>query len=425
MFFGRASSNRPHVVIIGAGFGGLEAARRLKNAPVDITVIDRNNYHLFQPLLYQVATACLSAGDIAKPIRSILRKNKNTEVLMAEVTGIDLERRCVFLPDRSISFDDLVVAPGARYNYFGHENWKEIAPGLKTVEDALEIRRTILLAFEKAEMEPHPEKRRAFLNFVIVGGGPTGVEMAGSIAELAHKVLALDFRSIDTSSARILLVEEAPRLLLSFPEDLAEKASQALQWLGVEVRTNSPVEKIDPDGVWMKGEFVPAKTVLWAAGVVTSPLVKVLPCELDKTGRVPVAPDLSLPGHPRVFVVGDAAQVFQDGQPLPGLAPVALQEGRYVGRLIENREKRKKTPPPFRYFDKGQLATVGRAFAIAQFGKTKLAGFFAWLVWLFVHIFFLIGFENRILVFVQWAWAYFTFERGSRIVILEEKDKRG
>jgi NADH:quinone reductase (non-electrogenic) len=417
------SSTRPHVVVVGAGFGGLEAARRLKNAPVDVTVIDRNNYHLFQPLLYQVATAGLSAGDIAEPIRSILRKNKNTEVLMAEVTGIDLERRKVFLPDRSISFDYLILAPGARYNYFGHDDWKEIAPGLKTVEDALEIRRKILLAFEKAEMESDPEKRRAFLNFVIVGGGPTGVEMAGAIAELAHKALAMDFRSMDPASARILLVEAAPRLLLSFPEDLAERATRALQHLGVEIRTNSPVEKIDTDGVWMKGEFIPAKTVLWAAGVIISPLVKALQCELDKAGRVSVAPDLSLPGHPRVFVIGDAARVLQDGTTLPGLAPVALQEGRYAARLIENREKGRKTLPPFRYFDKGQLATVGRAFAVAQFGKTKLAGFFAWLVWLFVHIFFLIGLQNRILVFIQWAWAYFTFERGSRIVILEEKDR--
>jgi len=415
------NSARPHVVIVGAGFGGLTAARRLKKASVQVTLIDRNNYHLFQPLLYQVATAGLSAGDIAKPARSILRRQENTEVLMTEVKSVDLPGSRLILADREMPFDYLILAPGARYNFFGHDEWEAIAPGLKTVEDALKIRRKILTAFERAEMETNPEKRVPLLTFVIVGGGPTGVELAGSISELAQRALAEDFRHMDPASAKIILVEAGERILPAFPEDLATRAEGALQKLGVEVRLKAFVEKIDTDGVWIGGTLLPSKTVLWAAGVVSSPLMKTLGCELDKIGRAFVEPDLSLPGHPNVFVIGDVAAVKQGSFYLPGLAPVAMQEGRYVADVIRHFEERRKDPGPFRYVDKGQLATVGRAFAVAQFGKTKFAGFFAWLIWLFVHIFFLIGLQNRVLVFIQWAWAYVTYERGARIVILEEE----
>jgi NADH dehydrogenase len=409
-------------MIVGGGFGGLEVARKLAKAPVRVTVIDRKNYHLFQPLLYQVATAGLSPADITHPIRSILRKQRNTEVLMAEVVGIDLEHSAVIIKDRSISFDYLVLAPGAHYHYFGHEEWESLAPGLKSVEDALQIRRKILLAFERAEMEPVSEKQRTLLNFVIVGGGPTGVEMAGAIAELARKVLASDFRKIDPTSARIILVEAGPRILQSFPEELSEKAEQALQHLGVEVRKKSFVEQIDEEGVLISGERFSTKTVLWAAGVVASPIGKWLGGELDSAGRVKVREDLSVPAHPNIFLIGDAACVVQDEKFLPGLAPVAIQQGQYIARLIKNRVEGKEVLPPFRYFDKGQLATVGRAFAIAELGKLRLSGFIAWITWLLVHIFFLIGFRNRVLVIFEWAWAYLTFQRGARMITFEGSD---
>jgi NADH dehydrogenase len=404
----------------------LEAAKGLKKADVQVTLIDRNNYHLFQPLLYQVATAGLSAGDIAEPVRSILKRQKNAEVLMAEVTGLDLSARRVLLKDRSVTYDYLILATGARYQYFGHDDWEKTSPGLKTVEDALAIRRKILSAFEEAEMEPDPEKRKSLLNFVIVGGGPTGVELAGAIAELAHKALAQDFRRMDPASARILLIEAGPRILSAFPEDLSEKAEGALKHLGVTVKKHSPVERITNEGVFLPGEFIPSKTVLWAAGVVVSPLIQSLGGPSDSMGRVKVDSDLSLPDHSEVFVVGDAAHVVQDEKILPGIAPVAMQEGRYVARVIERRARAGLTPTPtrpFHYFDKGQLATVGRSFAVAEFGKWKISGFVAWLMWLFIHIFFLIGLQNRILVFVQWAWAYFTFERGSRVIISEDEKK--
>lgn len=415
--------NQPRVVIIGGGFGGLSAARELSKPSVKVTLIDRTNYHLFQPLLYQVATAGLSPGDIAEAIRSILKKQKNTEVLMAEVSGLDLEAKQVALGDQTLSYDYLVLAPGARYQYFGHPEWEQWAPGLKTVEDALEIRKKILLAFEQAEMEADLEKQRACLNFVVVGGGPTGVELAGSIAELAHRGLSADFRHIDPEQARILVVEAGPRILPSFPESLSEGAEGALKRLGVEVRKNSPVQKIEAEGVWIAGEFLPTRTVLWAAGVSASPLISLLHGEKDRAGRAVVGPDLALPGHPEVFVIGDAALVRQNNKPLPGIAPVAMQEGRYVGRRIRHLVKNKTELAPFYYVDKGQLATVGRSFAVAELKNWKLSGFFAWLLWLFVHIFFLIGLQNRILVFIQWAWAYFTYERGARMITYNFSEK--
>lgn len=414
--------NQPlsRVLIVGAGFGGLQAARDLKHPSIQVTLIDKNNYHLFQPLLYQVATAGLSAPDIAAPIRSLLRKRKNVEVLMAEVQGIDLAAKRVRLQDREIPYDYLILAPGARYNYFGHEAWEREAPGLKSIEDALLIRKKILTAFERAEMENDAGRRQALLNFVIVGAGPTGVELAGSIAELAHKALASDFRHMKPSSARILLVEAGPKILGGFREDLSAKALKKLESLGVDVLLQSSVEEVSARGVRIKGEWIPSATVLWAAGVKASPLIQQLGCETDRQGRAVVSPELSLPGHPEVFVIGDAASVLQDGKPLAGMAPQAKQEGAYVARWIQDRLEGKQVEP-FRYFDKGQMATVGRLFAIVQMGKRGMAGALAWFAWLVVHIFYLIGFENKMLVFVQWAWAYFTFHRGARVIFDEEK----
>lgn len=342
---------------------------------------------------------------------------------MGEVKAIDLKRQRV-RRNKNLLYDYLILAPGSHYNYFGHSEWALLAPSLKTIEDALLIRRKLLLAFEHAEMEQDPEKRRAHLTFVIVGGGPTGVELAGAIAELAHKVLASDFRHIDPASAHILLVEAAPRILLTFSENLSNQAAANLKYLGVEVKTNTLVQKIDENGVWMGGELLPSKTVMWAAGVTaSSPLMESLGVPLDKTGRIGVDPDLSIPGHPNVFLIGDAALFLQDGKPLPGVAPVAMQQGKYVAEELirkkikaHSKQKPISKPIPFHYVDKGQLATVGRAFAIAEFGKIKMAGFIAWLAWLFVHIFYLIGFQNRVLVLIQWSWAYLTFHRGARII---------
>lgn len=407
---------RPHVVIVGAGFGGLRVALSLKKSPVDVTVIDRSNHHLFQPLLYQVATAGLSPGDITEPIRKILRKQKNTEVLMTEVTGVDVENKEVITQTRKIPYDYLVIATGASHSYFGHPEWEANAPGLKSIQDALKIRRKVLCAFEKAELEPDSERRKAYLNFVIVGGGPTGVELAGSIAELAHRSLASDFRHIDPRSTRVLLLEAAPRILLAFPESLSQKAKESLEKLGVEIRLNSTVEKIDASGVWVQGEHLRTETVLWAAGVKASPAGKWLNGEMDRAGRVKVNPDLSLPHHPEIFVIGDTAWAMQDGKPLPGVAPVAMQQGRYVGKKIAKEVTGKKINAPFRYVNKGNLATIGRAFAVADFGKVRLSGFVAWVLWLFVHILYLAGFENRVLVLIQWAWAYLTFQRGARLI---------
>jgi NADH dehydrogenase len=408
--------SKPVVVIVGGGFGGLQAAKSLKKSPVRIVLVDRNNYHLFQPLLYQVATAGLSPSDIAEPIRKILKDQANAEVRMAEVTGIDLAGKTLRGKEESLTYDYLVLAPGASYNYFGHDPWAKIAPELKTLQNALEIRQRILLSFERAEVESEEKKKQELLTFVVVGGGPTGVEMAGSIAELTHRALFSDFRHLDMGKVRILLAEAGPRILPSFPESLAAKARAELVKLGVEVRERSPVEEISDAGVRMAGEFIPARNVLWAAGVKASSLIQSLGGELDSQGRIKVRPDLSLRDHPEVFVIGDAAHCLQEGKPLPGLAPVALQQGRYVGRLITSRVTGRPPPPPFRYFDKGQMATVGRAFAIAEIGKLKFSGFFGWLMWIFVHIFFLIGMRNRVAVLLQWAWYYFTYERGSRLI---------
>lgn len=406
----------PRVVIIGAGFGGLQAARALSGAPVQVTVIDRSNYHLFQPLLYQVATAYLSPADISAPIRSILRKQQNTSVILAEVTGVDKENQRVLMHERSLYYDYLIIATGARHSYFGHDAWESFAPGLKSIDDAALLRRKILLAFEAAEIEPDPEKRRALLTFVLVGAGPTGVEMAGAIAELAHKTLASDFRHIDPREARILLVEAAPRILLAFPESLAAKAERALTHLGVEVKTNAPVEAIDQDGVVMAGQWLPAQTVIWTAGVAASPAGKWLGADVDRAGRVRVFNDLSVPDQPNVFVLGDTARLAQDDKLLPGTAPVAMQEGRYVAQVIARRVVGKKSIPPFRYHSRGNLATVGRSFAIVETRSSQMSGFPAWVIWLTVHIAYLIGFRNRLLVLLQWAWEYVTRQRSARLI---------
>jgi NADH dehydrogenase len=410
-----SDSTVPHVVIVGGGFGGLLAARGLRNAPVRVTIIDRNNYHLFQPLLYQVATAGLSPADIAAPIRNVVGRQRNTSVIMAEVVGVDTKAQRVLLPDRSVPYDYLILATGARYNYFGHPEWESLAPGLKSITDATSIREKILLAFESAEMERDPEKQRALMTFILVGAGPTGVEMAGAIAELAHRALARDFRHIDPTSARILLLEAGPRILTAFPEDLAEKAKQALERMGVEVRTNAAVEKVDETGVVVGGKHIPSHTVLWTAGVIASPAGTWLGAETDRAGRVKVQADLSVPGHPNIFVIGDTALALQDGKPLPGVAPVAMQQGRYVADLITRRIQG-RPEQPFHYHDKGNVATVGRSFAIVDLGRVKLSGFLAWVLWMAIHIFYLIGFRNRLLVMLEWAWAYFTFQRGARLI---------
>lgn len=411
----------PRVVIVGAGFGGLQVARALGDVPVQIIIIDRQNHHLFQPLLYWVATAGLSPADISSPIRSILRKQKNTEVLLAEVTGVDVQEQRVLLDDRSVPYDYLVLATGAHENYFGHPEWKQFASGLKSVVDAISIRRKILLAFEAAEMETDPEKVKELLTFVLVGAGPTGVEMSGAIADLAHNALATDFRHIDTNSARIILVEAMPRILNAFPESLTRRTQRKLTRMGVEVRTNAPVSEIDEHGVVIGGEHIPARTIIWTAGVSASPAGKWLDAEMDRAGRVKVSSDLSAPGHPDVFVIGDTASATQDGKPLPGVAPVAMQEGRYVASLIANRVEGKELKHPFHYRDKGNLATVGRSYAIVDIGKIRLTGFIAWVMWLVVHIYFLIGFRNRFVALFQWAWTYLTYSRGARLITFENE----
>jgi NADH dehydrogenase len=422
------SKNLHRVVIVGAGFGGLNAAQTLAGASVKITLIDQKNYHTFQPLLYQVATAGLSPGEIAAPIRSILRHHKNTEVLMAEVTGFNLERRIVQTADQEIPYDSLIVAAGASHAYFGHDEWEPFAPGLKTIEDALEIRRRVLLAFELAERrasagENGDLQKNAPLNFVVVGAGPTGVELAGTLAEICRHALAHDFREIDPRSTHIRLIEGGPNVLPAYPPDLSRSAQQQLQRLGVEVLTNTMVTKVEPGIIHMGDAKMSASVILWAAGVAASSLGKKLGVPIDRAGRALVEHDLSLPGHPEVFVIGDlAALKDESGKLLPGVAPVAILEGRYVGKLIKREatfpETSTKPAPrkPFHYFDKGSLATIGRAAAVAQFGKIHISGFSAWLAWLFVHIFFLIGFRNRVLVFIQWAWSYFTYERGARLI---------
>ena len=412
------TNDLPRIVIVGAGFGGLNAAQALANAPAQITVIDRKNHHTFQPLLYQVATAGLSPGEIAAPIRSILSSHRNVEVLMNEVTGFDLERRIVKTSENEIPYDYLIVAAGARHSYFGHDDWETLAPGLKTIEDALEIRRRVLLAFELAERQTAAGEGAPPLNFVVVGGGPTGVELAGTLAEISRYALAHDFRSIDPARTHIVLLEGGPRVLPAYSEDLSRSAEEQLKHLGVEVRTSTTVTKVEPGAVDIGGSRLTATVVLWAAGVAASPLGRALGANVDRAGRVPVLPDLSLPGHPGVFVIGDlAAAKDEHGKMLPGVAPVAIQQGRYVAKVIREELKsihRKRAD--FHYWDKGSLATIGRAAAVAQFGKIHISGFVAWLSWLFVHIFFLIGFRNRLLVFIQWAWSYVTYERGARLI---------
>ena len=416
-----ADNRLPRVVIVGSGFGGLNAAQALAKAPAHITVIDRKNHHTFQPLLYQVATAGLSPGEIAAPIRSILRGHNNVEVLMAEVIGFDLERRIVETPEFHIGYDYLIVAAGARHSYFGHEEWEKLAPGLKTVEDALEIRRRVLLAFELSERQAAEGLTASPLNFVVVGGGPTGVELAGTLAEISRHALAHEFRSIDPARTHILLLEGGPRVLPTYAEDLSRSAQEQLQHLGVEVRTSTMVTRVEAGAVDIGDTRLPATVVLWAAGVAASPLGKKLGVTVDRAGRVPVQPDLSLAGHPEIFVIGDLAEAKDEhGNMLPGVAPVAIQEGKFVARMIRQELESKRGPsgsrPAFHYWDKGSLATIGRAAGIAQFGKIHISGFMAWLSWLFIHILFLIGFRNRLLVFIQWAWSYVTYERGARLI---------
>jgi NADH dehydrogenase len=408
---------RPRVVIIGAGFGGLSAARALRKAPVDVTVIDRRNYHLFQPLLYQVATAGLSPADIASPIRAILRDQRNTSVLLARVEAVDRAARCVIADGCTVPFDYLVVASGARHAYFGHEEWEPVAPGLKKIEDATDIRRNILLAFEKAETEPDPAERARLLTLVVIGAGPTGVEMAGAIAELARRALAADFRAIDPAQARVILIEAGPRILPSFPESLSTAATRSLHRLGVEIRLGAAVTGCDTDGVTVGDTHVPTRTIVWAAGVMASPAARWLSTDKDRAGRVPVGPDLALPDDPHIFVIGDtAAATGADGRMLPGVAPVAKQQGAYVARVIMARSGGRAPPPRFRYRSYGNLATVGRRAAVADFGFLRVTGSLAWLLWGVVHVFFLIGFRNRLAVLIQWLWAYLTFESGSRLI---------
>ena len=419
-------TNKPRVVIVGAGFGGLNAAQTVARGPVQVTVIDRKNFHTFQPLLYQVATAGLSPGEIAAPIRSILRSHGNVEVLMEEVTGFDLERRIVETPDAKVPYDYLIVAAGATHSYFGHEDWEPFAPGLKTIEDALEIRRRVLLAFELAERQAAAGETEEPLNFVVVGGGPTGVELAGTLAEISRYALAHDFRSIDPARTHIVLIEAGPRVLPVYTEDLSRSAEEQLRGLGVEVRTSTLVTQVEAGAVYLGETRLSSTVTLWAAGVAASPLGKKLGAPMDRAGRVTVQADLSLPGHPEIFVIGDlAAAKDEHGRPLPGVAPVAIQQGKYVAKVIRQEVEHPdryrgygslNTRPAFHYWDKGSLATIGRAAAVAQFGKIHISGFIAWLSWLFVHIFFLIGFRNRLLVFIQWAWSYVTYERGARLI---------
>src|SRR5947207_899015 len=411
---------KPRVVIVGAGFGGLYAARALHDAPVQVTVIDRNNHHLFQPLLYQVATGVLCPAEISAPIRNVLTKQKNAEVLMGEVTGVDTQAQRVLLHDQSVPYDYLILATGARDSYFGHNDWAAYAPGLKSIVQATSIRRKILLAFEMAERETDPEKRKALLTFVLVGAGPTGVEMAGAIAGLAHKTLVSDFRHINPEQARIVLVEALPRILMPFDERLAKKAHTALNRLGVEVRPNSPVEAIDSEGVVVAGERIAAKTVIWTAGVAASPAGEWLGAETDRGGRVKVGSDVTVPGHPDIFVIGDTANFMEDGKPLPGVAQVAIQQGLYAASVIADRVAGKTHTQAFHYVDKGSMATVGRFYGIVAVGKFQTSGVLGWFLWLVLHLMFLIGFRNRLVVLFQWLVYFTTFQRGARLITFED-----
>jgi NADH:ubiquinone reductase (H+-translocating) len=411
-----SEARRPEVVIVGGGFGGLYTARALRRAPVHVTIVDRRNHHLFQPLLYQVATAALNPADIAAPIRSVFRGWSNVSVLLAEAVAVDLQTKTLVLADGTLPYDYLVLATGATHSYFGHEEWAPFAPGLKSIEDALEIRRRVLLAYEMAERERDPERRGEWLTFVIIGGGPTGVELAGALAEISRQALSREFQHIDPSHARIILIEGVARVLPSYPEDLSAKAQQQLERLGVDVRTGARVTGIDATGVTLGHERIPARTIVWAAGVAASPLAASVGAARDRAGRVRVDPTLAVPGHDEVFVTGDLAAVEQDGHLVPGVAPAAIQMGRHVARQIR-RALAGQPRQPFRYRDKGSFATIGRGKAVGELvGGVKLSGFLAWVAWLAIHIFFLIGFRNRVLVLFQWAYSYVTFRRGARLI---------
>lgn len=423
----KAKGERRRVVIVGGGFGGLYAAQKLGRASVEVTLVDRRNFHLFQPLLYQVATGGLSPGDIASPLRAVLSRQKNTRVHQAEVVDFDLDGKRVLLRDGELPYDTLIVAAGAASHYFGRQEWADTAPSLKTVEDALEIRRKVFVAFEAAERETDPEARRAWLTFVVIGGGPTGVELAGALGELAHHTLKNDFRSFDPSEARVLLLEGADRILPPYPEQLSAAAVGSLEKLGVEVRTGVQVTDIQGVEVTLQAgesqERLQARTVLWAAGMKASPLGAALArhsgAELDRMGRVMVEPDLTLPGHPEVYVLGDLAHVpGADGKPLPGVAPVAIQQGQFVADRIKQAGSR-RAPNRFRYLDKGSMAVIGRHAAVAAMGKLRLHGFPAWFAWMFIHIMYLVEFDNQVLVLFQWAWSYFTRNRGARLITPE------
>ncbi len=415
---------RPRVVIIGGGFGGISAAHALKRANVDITLIDRTNHFIFQPLLYQVATAALAPSDITAPIRWILRSQKNTEVLMAEAREIDTGRHVVRVDDdlRELPYDYLIVAPGSRHSYFGHDEWEPYAPGLKAIEDASEIRRRFLMAYEIAEKFEDPKEQEEYLTFVIVGGGPTGVELSGAIPFIAKKALVSEFRRVDTRRTRVVLVEAGPRILPSFPEDLAQRAARDLADLGVEIRVNSFVTKVERDGVWVGNEKIRSRTAFWAAGNKASSLGKCLGAPLDNAGRVKVNDDLSVPGHPEIFAIGDIATFQQDGRLVPWVAPAANQQGAFAAKSII-RDTRRQPRKKFHYFNKGDLATIGRSRAIADFGRVRFAGRLAWFLWLFVHIMYLVGFRSRIVVFIEWAYAYFTYQAGVRLITDVERYK--
>ena len=421
--------NKHRVVILGGGFGGLYAAKSLKRAPVELTVIDRRNFHLFQPLLYQVATGALSPGEIASPLRSVLRSQKNTRVLLGEAFDLDAANRRLILDTGPVEYDTLIVATGSRNYYFGHNDWENAAPGLKTIEEATQMRHKILYAFEAAEREQDPQKRREWMTFIVVGAGPTGVELAGAFAEVARETLRHDFRSIRPEESRILLLDGSPRVLPPFPPDLSKKAEQSLIHLGVQPRTNVKVTEVDEKGVTLEGpngaERIAARTVIWAAGVHASPFGEAIAgktgAKLDGGGRVIVNPDCTVPGHPEIFVIGDLAHFEENGKLLPGVAQVAMQQGSYAAKLIRKRLTGQQNIQPFHYFDKGTLAVIGRGAAVADIGKLHLSGFLAWLIWLFIHLMYLVEFSNRLLVFVHWGFLYITFDRGARLITGSDK----
>ena len=409
------TSSVPRVVIIGAGFAGLNAAKALAGAPVRVTLLDRKNHHTFQPLLYQVALAVLSPAEIATPIRTVLRGARNIDVLLGEVKSFNLAQRTVIADGLEVGYDYLIVAAGATHAYFGHPEWAHIAPGLKTIEDSLEIRRRVLLAFEMAEREAIAKGEHVDLNFVVIGAGPTGVELAGAISDISKRYMAHDFRAIDPKRARIILLEGGPRVLPAYPPDLSASAEKQLRDLGVEVRTNALVTNVAPNLVTVGQEKIPATVVLWGAGVSASPLGKLLGVPTDKAGRVIVEPDLTIPGHPEIQVIGDLAASVENGKPVPGVAPAAIQMGKFAARQVR-RAIKGQPREPFHYLDKGSLATIGRSKAVADLGKLHFSGYFAWLAWLFIHLLFLIGFRNRIMVMLEWAWAYITYSQGARLI---------